>query len=140
MATTDQGPKPYVANIEDLTLENDKFRQAAWTGSNLQLTLMSIAVGGEIGLEKHDDLDQFLRIEQGRARVVMGSSKDHLEHEWEASGDFMILIPGGTWHNVHNIGDEPLKIYSLYAPPEHPHGTVHETYEEAMEAELAHHH
>lgn len=140
MVTTDQGPKPYVANIEDLTLGNDKFRQAAWTGSNLQLTLMSIAVGGEVGLEKHDDLDQFLRIEKGRARVLMGSAKDDLEHEWEASDDFMILIPGGTWHNMINIGDEPLKIYSLYAPPAHPHGTVHETYDEAMEAEHEPHH
>lgn len=140
MDTQDYGGKPYVVNIEELTVQNNKFRVAKWTGSNLQMTLMSIPVGGEVGLEVHSGLDQFLRVEQGKAKVLMGASKDNLDFEEVAEDDFVILVPGGTWHNIINVGDSELKLYSLYAPPEHPKGTVHETYEEAMAAEAEHHH
>ncbi|MDH6355425.1 mannose-6-phosphate isomerase-like protein (cupin superfamily) [Dysgonomonas sp. PH5-45] len=134
----DYGAEPLVLNIEDYTSANTNFRTSLWTGKNLQVTLMSIPVGGEVGLEQHSNLDQFLRIEDGKARVLMGDTKDSLSFEELAGEDFAILVPAGKWHNIVNIGDEPLKLYSIYAPAEHPHSTVHKTQQEAMEAE--HHH
>ncbi len=131
----DYGKKPFVVNIEQATLENDNFRVAKWTGSNLQMTLMTIAVGDDIGLEVHDDHDQFLRIEQGTAKVEMGPAQTKLDFQEVASDDFAIFVPAGTWHNVTNTGDEPLKLYSIYAPSEHPFGTVHETKADAEAAE-----
>ena len=128
MDTTDNGKKPWVVNIDELTTSNDKFRVAKWTGTNLQVTVMCIEVGGEVGLEKHGELDQFLRIEAGKAKVVMGQAKDDLDFEEEAGDGFAILVPADTWHNIVNVGEEPLKLYSIYAPPEHPHGTIHETF------------
>lgn len=135
----DTGPNPYVVNIEELTKTNSNFRTAQWTGSFLQMTTMSIEVGGEVGLEVHNDTDQFLRIEAGKAKVLMGPAEDNLTEEWIAEDDFAIFVPSGTWHNILNIGDEPLKLYSIYAPPHHEHGTVHVTFEEAEEAEAAEH-
>lgn len=125
--TSDQGPNPAVLDIEDATLRNDTFRTALWTGQNLQLTVMAIAPGDNIGLEVHDDGDQFLRVEAGRARVQMGPAADDLDFDREVGDDWIILVPAGTWHDVTNIGDETLKVYALYAPPEHEHGTVHPT-------------
>ena len=139
MNTKDTGPNPYVVDIEDLTLSNENFRTAAWTGTYLQMTLMTIPVGGQVGLEVHTDTDQFLRLEQGKAKVVMGASKDSLDQEWTAEDDWAIFVPAGVWHNIINDGSEPLKLYSIYAPVHHPHSTVHATYEEAMEAEEAEH-
>lgn len=140
MDTTDYGTQPYVVNIEELTVSNDKFRVAKWTGANLQMTVMAIPVGGEVGLEVHNDHDQFLRIEEGTAKVVMGPSEDNLDFEKTAEDDFAIFVPAGTWHNIINTGEGELKLYSIYAPGEHPKGTIHETYEEAMAAEAEHHH
>jgi mannose-6-phosphate isomerase-like protein (cupin superfamily) len=137
MNNQDVGPNPYVFNIEELTLANENFRTAVWTGQQFQMTLMTIPVGGEVGLEVHDDTDQFLRIEQGSAKVVMGPSADDLNQEWEAKDDWAMFIPTGTWHNIINTGDEPLKMYSIYAPPHHPHGTVHTTFADAEAAEAA---
>lgn len=133
----DYGPNPYVVNIEELTLANENFRTAAWTGSNLQMTLMTIQPGDDIGLEVHDDHDQFLRIEQGNARVEMGPSETELQ-SWEAEDDFAIFVPAGVWHNIINTGSEPLKLYSIYSPPEHAHGTIHVTKAEAEAAEHDH--
>ena len=133
----DNGPNPYVVNIEELTLENENFRTAVWTGANMQMTLMTIQPGDDIGLEVHEDHDQFLRIEQGLATVLMGDSEDTME-SWDAEDDFAILVPAGKWHNVVNTGDQPLKLYSLYAPSEHAHGTVHATKAEADAAEHDH--
>ena len=127
--------EPHVVNIEDLTTKNTNFRTAEWTGEFLQMTTMSIAVGGEVGFEIHKDTDQFLRIESGTAKVVMGRDKNNLDFEKEAKDDDAIFVPSGYWHNIHNTGDEPLKLYSIYAPPHHPVDTVHETYEIAMKAE-----
>lgn len=123
----DRGPEPYVVNIEDATLANDTFRTALWSGNHLQMTVMSIPPGGEVGLEVHGDRDQFLRVEAGRARVQMGPAEDDLSFDREVGDDWVILVPAGKWHNISNVGDEALKLYSLYAPPEHPHGTVHAT-------------
>lgn len=130
-----KGKKPYVVDIEELTTNNRNFRTAEWTGEFLQMTTMSIEVNGEVGLEIHKDTDQFLRVEAGKARVLVGKTKDALDFEQEAKDDDAIFIPSGYWHNILNIGDEPLKLYSIYAPPHHPVGTVHETYEIAMAAE-----
>lgn len=137
MNNQDVGPNPYVFDIEELTLANENFRTAVWTGQQFQMTLMTIPVGGEVGLEVHDDTDQFLRIEQGSAKVVMGPSADDLNQEWEAKDDWAMFIPTGTWHNIINTGDEPLKMYSIYAPAHHPHGTVHTTLADAEAAEAA---
>ena len=134
----DHGAEPTVLNIESHTLANENFRTALWTGDNLQVTLMAIPVGGDVGLEQHHGIDQFLRVEEGTARVMMGDSGDNLDFVREVSDDYAILVPAGKWHNIVNTGDKPLKIYSIYAPAEHRHGTVHNTRQEAMEAERHH--
>lgn len=125
----------WMADIEEATLANDAFRRVLYTGRSLQLTVMSLAPGGEIGLEVHEGLDQFLRIEQGRAEVLMGPSREELTERQELGADWAVIVPGGTWHNVVNRGDEPLKLYSIYAPPEHPEGTLHQTKADAEAAE-----
>jgi mannose-6-phosphate isomerase-like protein (cupin superfamily) len=131
----DHGPRPYTVDIEEATVQNANYRTALWTGKNLQVTLMSIPVGGEIGLEVHHELDQFLRLEEGKGRVQMGDAEDDLPFDREIGDDWVVLVPAGTWHNITNVGDESLKIYSIYAPPEHPHGTVHATKAEGDAAE-----
>lgn len=139
MDFSDHGNKPYVVDIEKLTTGNENFRTAVWTGKDIQMTLMSIEVGGDIGLEVHNENDQFLRIEAGKGKVLMGKTADNLDFEAEAEDDFGIFIPSGTWHNVINTGDEPLKLYSIYGPAHHEHGTVHKTRAEADEAEALEH-
>lgn len=131
----DYGPQPFVINIEDAAKRNNTFRTALWTGKHLQVTLMSIDVGEDIGLEIHPELDQFLRIEEGQGIVQMGKDKDRLDVQEQVADDDAIMVPAGTWHNVINTGYKPLKLYSIYAPPEHPHGTVHQTKAMAMAAE-----
>ncbi len=123
----DYGPKPFVTNINDVTLQNNNFRIALWTGEYLQVTLMRINVGDDIGLELHTDTDQFIRIEQGQGLVQMGDSKDELNFQRRVYDDYSILIPAGKWHNLINTGTTPLKLYSIYAPPHHPQGTIHQT-------------
>lgn len=131
----DQGGEPFVVDINQATRQNHTFRTALWTGKHLQVTVMSIDIGDDIGLEMHPDTDQFLRIEQGRGLVRMGKRKDQLDFEKTVKDDDAIMVPAGTWHNVINIGDVPLKIYSIYAPSEHPFGTVHKTKRDALEEE-----
>jgi mannose-6-phosphate isomerase-like protein (cupin superfamily) len=101
----------------------------------LQLTLMSINVGEDIGLESHPNLDQFIRIEQGQGIVKMGDRRDYLDFQQRVCADFAFIIPAGKWHNLVNTGNVPLKLYSIYAPPQHPPGTVHVTKEAALAAE-----
>lgn len=96
---------------------------------------MSIPVGGDIGLEIHPNIDQFLRIEEGQGLVKMGKEQSNLDFQRKVSDDYAIIIPAGTWHNVINTGNIPLKLYSIYAPPQHPKGTVHQTKTDAMAAE-----
>ncbi|MDR6225141.1 mannose-6-phosphate isomerase-like protein (cupin superfamily) [Desmospora profundinema] len=131
----DYGKRPFVVNINKATKQNNTFRTALWTGEHLQVTLMSIDVGDDIGLELHPTVDQFLRIEEGQGLVQMGDRKDQLDFEAEVYDDYAIMVPAGKWHNLTNTGDKPLKLYSIYAPPEHPFGTVHKTKEDAMKAE-----
>jgi len=124
---TDHGPNPFVVDIKKATLNNDTFRTAMWTGNHLQLTLMSIPVGDDIGLEVHPYVDQFLRIEEGHGLVMMGDSSHNLTFRQPAYDDSAIFIPAGTWHNLINTGSKPIKLYSIYAPPNHPWGTIHNT-------------
>ncbi|NCA68060.1 MAG: cupin domain-containing protein, partial [Clostridia bacterium] len=125
--SNDYGPNPYVVNIERATLQNNYFRTVLWTGKYLQVTLMSINPGEDIGIEMHSDLDQFLRIEQGQGVVTMGDRKDNCNIRRRVADNDAIIVPAGTWHNLINTGRTPLKLYSIYAPPEHPFGTVHPT-------------
>ena len=124
---TDYGSMPFVVDINKATLANDTYRTALWTGSKLQLTLMSINPGESIGLEVHPDTDQFLRIEEGTGITVMGDAKDNLYYQQNVYNDSAVFVPAGTWHNIINTGKTPMKIYSIYAPPHHPWGTVHPT-------------
>ncbi len=135
MVIKDYGPEPFVININQAAKQNNTFRTALWTGDHLQVTLMSINVGEDIGLEIHPNLDQFIRIEQGQGLAKMGSSKDKLDFQRRFSDDYAIIIPAGTWHNLINTGNVPLKLYSIYAPPQHPKGTVQQTKADAMAAE-----
>ncbi|MBP7342586.1 MAG: cupin domain-containing protein [Deltaproteobacteria bacterium] len=127
----DFGREPWVVDIEDATVKNKNFRTALWTGQNLQMTVMSIKPGGEIGLEKHDSGDQFIRVEKGHARVVMGESRDKMTFDKTVSDDWAIFIPAGFWHNIINTGKNSLKVYVIYAPPEHAAGAIHKTFEES---------
>ena len=129
----DYGPNPFVININKATLKNSNFRLALWTGTHLQLTLMSINTRDDIGMEMHSDVDQFLRIESGQGLVLMGDSPNSMDFSKKVYDDYIIMIPAGKWHNIINTGCTPLKVYSLYAPPNHPWGTIHETKEDAEE-------
>ena len=128
---TDYGPNPFVINIRDITLNNNKFRTAIWTGKNLQITTMCIPIRESIGLECHPDTEQLIVIVQGDALVQMGDSKSRLDFERKLYNNCAVVIPAGTWHNVINIGNIPIKLYSVYAPPQHPWGTVHNTKKDA---------
>ena len=134
----DYGNEPFAIDIEKATKENNNFRLALWTGNHLQLTLMSINVGDDIGLEIHPDHDQFIRIEEGQGLVKMGSSKTCPDFEANVREDYAFIIPAGKWHNLINTGNRPLKLYSIYAPPQHPFGTVHKTKADAQAAEENH--
>ncbi|MGE5413664.1 MAG: cupin domain-containing protein [Syntrophomonadaceae bacterium] len=118
----------FVNDIEDLTEHNGDFRRVLYTGKNLQLVLMSIAPGEDIGEEIHPDRDQFFRVEKGKGEVTIDGRKTRIE------SDSAILVPAGAKHNVKNTGDKPLKLYTLYGPPEHKDGTVHATKAEALAA------
>jgi mannose-6-phosphate isomerase-like protein (cupin superfamily) len=120
----DYGPEPFVVNINEAAKQNNTYRTALWTGCHLQLTLMSINVGDDIGLEVHPNVDQFLRIEEGQGLVKMGDSKFNLNFQRNVYDDYAIFIPAGKWHNLINTGYKPIKLYSIYAPPNHPHGIV----------------
>ncbi|WP_246333839.1 cupin domain-containing protein [Thermoactinomyces mirandus] len=128
----DYGKKPFVVNIKQAAKQNHTFRTAIWTGEHLQVTLMKIDVGDDIGLEIHPDVDQFLRIEEGQGLVQMGDRKDQLDFKAEVYDNYAIMVPAGKWHNLINTGNKPLKLYTIYAPPEHPFGTVHNTKADAM--------
>lgn len=112
----------YVANIETATLENEDYRRVLFTGRNIQLVLMTLQPGEEIGAEVHEEHDQFIRVEEGDGLVVLDGEKHRL-------GDgTAVVIPAGVEHNVVNTSRSvPLRLYTLYSPPEHPDGTVHAT-------------
>ena len=130
----------WVGDVEQATLTNETFRTVLFTGDRMQLTVMRLAPGEEIGLEMHHDTDQFIRIEEGRARVTFGRSEDSVDEEHDVADDWAVVIPCGTWHNVINTGIEELRFYSLYAPAEHPDGAVHVTKADADAAHAAEQH
>jgi mannose-6-phosphate isomerase-like protein (cupin superfamily) len=119
----------YIDDIEKETLGNDNFRKVLFTGKHMQLVVMSLKVGEDIGEEVHDTVDQFFRIEEGEAKVVIDGKESVVKE------DMVAIVPAGSLHNVINTGDKDLKLYTIYTPPNHPDGTVHATREEAMEAE-----
>ena len=131
MDITDPGPEPNAFDIEQATVANENYRTVAWTGKHLQVTLMSIPVGESIGLEVHPDNDQFLRLDAGRGRCVMGPAKDDLDFEQEVTDGWAVQVPAGTWHDIINIGDEPMRLYAVYAPVHHAQGIVQPTEEDA---------
>ncbi len=117
----------WLDDITALTVANTNFRTVVYTSGHTQLTLMRIGAGEEIGWERHDHLDQFLRLEQGRARVEFGRTEDAVDETHEVEDDWAFIVPAGVWHNVVNIGTDDVKLYSLYSPPQHPDGTIHRT-------------
>ncbi len=135
MTIEDIGPRPHAFDIETATRENTTYRTVAWTGKYLQVTLMSIPVGESIGLEVHHGTDQFLRVDAGRGRAVMGPAEDQLDFEQDVSDGWTIQVPAGAWHDVENTGDEPLKLYTIYAPVHHAKGIVQATSDKAEKDE-----
>jgi mannose-6-phosphate isomerase-like protein (cupin superfamily) len=131
MPIRDMGPEPESFDLETATLENTNYRSVAWSGKYLQLTLMSIPVGEDIGLEAHPETDQFLRLDGGRGRVQMGPAEDQLDFDQDVEDGWAVFVPAGTWHNVTNIGKVPLQLYAVYAPVHHAAGKVHSTFEDA---------
>ncbi len=129
---TDYGPEPLAIDLVRAAMLNTDYRTTLWTGAHLQMTLMQIERGDDIGLEVHDDTDQYIMIVDGNAIVTMGRARDNLNYQRPVQCGFGILVPAGTWHNLINTGNKPLKLISVYAPPEHPRGTVHPTKEIAQ--------
>lgn len=126
----------YVGSIETETLQNNYFRQVLFTGNHSQLVVMCLQPGEEIGREKHTNVDQFFRIEQGEARFVLGEDEEHLVHDGDA-----FVVPAGSHHNVINTSKTTqLKLYTLYSPPNHADATIHKSKAEAEAAELAERH
>jgi len=123
----------FIGSIEELTLKNEFFRQVLFTGKHAQLVVMCLQPGEEIGTEVHDHVDQFFRIEAGEAKFVFDGGEEHVVH-----GSDAVVVTAGTRHNVINTSKtEKLKLYTLYSPPNHPDGTVHQT---KAEAEASEHH
>jgi mannose-6-phosphate isomerase-like protein (cupin superfamily) len=126
----------FVGHIEKLTEKNKYFRQVLFTGKYTQLVVMCLQPGEEIGNEVHDTVDQFFRIEEGKAKFVFAGAEEHVVKDGDA-----VIVPAGTYHNVINMSKkEPLKLYTLYSPPNHPDGRVHKTKAEAEAAEEEEHH
>ena len=123
----DFGGKACLIDIRNEALSNENFRKVIWTGEHLQVTVMSIPAGGEIGLEMHDDVDQLVKVEGGCANVYMGACKHQVKCMGKINANYAVLIPAGTWHNIINACSCPLKVYSVYAPPKHSQGTIHKS-------------
>jgi len=113
--------KGYIDNIDKATVANEDFRRVLYTGKYLQLVLMTLQPGEEIGSEVHEDHDQFFRIEEGKGEVHIDNKVTPIED------DFAVIVPAGALHNVVNTGDAPLRLYTIYGPPEHKEGTRHAT-------------
>lgn len=125
----------WTGNVEVATKSSSYFRKVLFTADNMQLVVMSLRVGEEIGVEVHDHLEQFIRVESGLATVTMGPSRDEVTEHHDLEAGWVVVVPGGTWHNVANRGDVELKLSTIYAPPQHAEGTVHRTKADAIAAE-----
>ncbi|MFA6295163.1 MAG: cupin domain-containing protein [Candidatus Paceibacterota bacterium] len=117
---------PFIANIEQLTLDNSCFRQVLYTAPHSQLVLMSLLPGEEIGAEVHHKVDQFFRFERGQGKVVVDGK------EYPVTDGSALLVPAGLEHNIINTGSESLKLYTVYSPANHIDGRVHETKADAI--------
>jgi mannose-6-phosphate isomerase-like protein (cupin superfamily) len=126
--------KGYHVELEHETLENENFRKVLFTAEHMQLVLMTLQAGEEIGMETHDTHDQFIRVEEGEGKAIIG------DDEFALKDGSAVVIPAGNVHNILNTGEGTLKLYTLYAPPEHPDGTVHKDKAEADAYEAEHHH
>ena len=125
----------FLTDIEEATKANNNFRKVLYTGSHMQLVVMSLLPGEDIGMEVHNDIDQFFRIEDGEGKVIMDGE------EMVFKEDDVFIVPAGTQHNIVNTSTtEALKLYTIYSPANHPDGTIHATKAEAMAAEEEHHH
>jgi mannose-6-phosphate isomerase-like protein (cupin superfamily) len=120
--------KGYVGDIEKATVHNEYFRHVLYTGAHLQLVLMTLQPGEEIGEETHEDGDQFFRVEEGEGEVHIDGKISGIKD------DDAVVVPAGALHNVINTGDKPLRMYTIYGPPEHIDGTIHRTKAEATTA------
>ncbi|QQS60976.1 MAG: cupin domain-containing protein [Candidatus Moraniibacteriota bacterium] len=125
--------KGYSVNLEQDTLENENFRKVLFTANHMQLVLMTVPSGQDIGLETHQDHDQFIRIEAGEGKAII-SGEEFLLQDGSA-----VIIPSGNEHNIINTGKDPLRLYTVYSPAEHSDGTIHVTKAEAEEYEKKHH-
>jgi mannose-6-phosphate isomerase-like protein (cupin superfamily) len=128
---SDSGPNPFIFNTSELTKSNGAYRQTPWTGQHLQITLMNILPGDDIGMEIHEDTDQFICVVAGIGHARLGTSKDEVTLMQGVSAGWAVVVPAGTWHDITNTGTENLKVYTIYAPIKHPHNTIHETKDEA---------
>lgn len=135
MELRDYGKEPFVFNIEEATIQNENYRTTIWTGNHFQVTLMSIPSGGDIGMEIHPQIDQFLRLESGTGKVEMGTDKNKLTVSQIVKANDAIIVPANTWHNITNTGNIAMKLYSIYSPANHPFDTEEDTKEEAIEKE-----
>ena len=124
----------YTGNIEELTLANNNFRQVLYTGKHMQLVVMTLQAGEEIGVEIHKTVDQFFRVEEGVAKFVVNGE------ETQVGEDEVFIVPAGSEHNVINVGEAPLRLYTIYTPPNHPDGKIHANKAEADAYEAEHHH
>lgn len=124
----------YIDDIEEKTLANSNFREVLYTGKHLQLVVMCLKPGDDIGEEVHDHVDQFFRVEQGEAKVLIDGEESVIKE------DMVAIVPAGSLHNVINISDIDLKLYTIYSPPNHPDGTIHKDKAEADKYEEDHHH
>lgn len=122
----------YVNNIEKITELNNNFRQVIFTGKHAQLVVMCLLPGEDIGMEVHETVDQFFRIEDGNGKIIMNGE------ETEVEPGFAIIVPAGTQHNLVNTGVLPMHLYTIYSPPNHPDGTIHATKADAMATEDHH--
>ena len=130
---SDRGKKPVVEDIEAMTLANENYRTTIWSGSKLQVTVMTIQPGDDVGLEIHEGIEQFLRIEAVEGLCEMGPSETDLSFRQEVKDGSAIFVPADTWHNISNTGSVPLKLYTIYAGPDHVPGTVHPTHQDAID-------
>lgn len=126
----DQGARPFVTNLNQDAINNTYFRATRWTCKNMQLTLMSVPIDSDIGLDVHLNSDQLFYIERGSALVLMGRCQECLDYQSQIYNDYTVLVPAGIWHNIINTGHDELKMFSIYAPSLHPHGSIYESKEE----------
>ena len=135
LAIQDLGPKQDSFDLERATVENGEYRRIAWSGRFLQVSLMSIEPGSSIGLEVHPETDQFIRLDAGQGVAKMGPSEDQLDWEQAVSDGWCVMVPAGMWHDIVNTGDDPMHLYTVYAPVHHAAGIVHPTSDDAERAE-----